>query len=261
MRPFRALAAAAAALLLMACGERRPRGVLWVTFDTTRADFLGCYGKASARTPNLDRLAAEGTLFQGAVTAVPITLPSHSTMCTGTYPILHGVRDNSFFRLPESRTTLAEVLRSRGFATGAAIGGFPLVRSSGIAQGFDFFDDHVTIGIEDYKGDRVPGPASARVYAWSTLGSATGAVVAGLWLLPSLRFAGVAAAASATSLAIAALAALGRRPRLWRWAAVAGGGLVAIPWVASRTPWHVLGSSVLTSVANADLAEDPLGAR
>lgn len=158
MRPSRALAAAAAALLLMACGERRPRSVLWVTFDTTRADFLGCYGKATARTPNLDRLAAEGTLFLDAVTAVPITLPSHSTMFTGTYPILHGVRDNSLFRLPESRTTLAEVLRSRGFATGAAIGGFPLVRSSGIAQGFDFFDDHITIGIEDYKGDRVPGP-------------------------------------------------------------------------------------------------------
>jgi arylsulfatase A-like enzyme/thioredoxin-like negative regulator of GroEL len=78
-------------------------------------------------------------------------------MFTGNYPLVHGVRDNSMFHLPDSQTTLAEVLRGRGFATGAAIGGFPLVRSSGIAQGFDFFDDHITIGLEDYKGERIKG--------------------------------------------------------------------------------------------------------
>jgi arylsulfatase A-like enzyme/Tfp pilus assembly protein PilF len=150
--------ALAAALMLAACSPRRPVNVLLVTFDTTRADFLGCYGKASARTPNLDRLAAEGTLFLNAMTAIPITLPSHSTIFTGTYPIAHGVRDNSLFRLPDSRTTLAEILKARGHATGAAIGGFPLVRSSGIAQGFDFYDDHVTIALEDYKGDPVERP-------------------------------------------------------------------------------------------------------
>ena len=155
--PSRWLVAAAAASVLVGCSQRRPRSVLWVTFDTTRADFLGCYGKKTARTPNLDRLAAEGTLFLEAVTPVPITLPSHSTMFTGTYPLVHGVRDNSIFRLPASRTTLAEVLRGHGFATGAAIGGFPLVRSSGIDQGFDFYDDHITIGLEDYKGDRIQG--------------------------------------------------------------------------------------------------------
>jgi arylsulfatase A-like enzyme/predicted Zn-dependent protease len=153
----RALAAVLAAALLAGCSPRRPRSVLWITLDTTRADFLGCYGKKTARTPNLDRLAAEGTLFLDAVVPVPITLPSHSTMFTGTYPLAHGVRDNSMFHLPESRTTLAEVLRQRGFATGAAIGGFPLVRRSGIAQGFDFFDDHITIGLEDYKGERIEG--------------------------------------------------------------------------------------------------------
>jgi arylsulfatase A-like enzyme len=149
-----------AALTLVGCSPRRPTSVLLVTFDTTRADFLGCYGKASARTPNLDRLAQEGTLFLNAMTAIPITLPSHSTIMTGTYPIVHGVRDNTLFHLPESRTTLAEVLKSHGFATGAAIGGFPLVKSTGIGQGFDFFDDHITIGMEDFKGDAVDRPRS-----------------------------------------------------------------------------------------------------
>jgi arylsulfatase A-like enzyme/Tfp pilus assembly protein PilF len=148
----------AAAAALTACSPRRPANVLFVTFDTTRADFIGCYGKTSARTPNLDKLAAEGTLFENAMTAIPITLPSHSTMMTGTYPIVHGVRDNTLFHLPASRTTLAEILKSRGFATGAAIGGFPLVKASGINQGFDFFDDHITIGMEDFKGEPVERP-------------------------------------------------------------------------------------------------------
>jgi arylsulfatase A-like enzyme/Flp pilus assembly protein TadD len=153
----RVLALCAMASLLGGCSPRRPKSVLWVTLDTTRADFLGCYGKETARTPNLDRLAAEGTLFEDAVVPVPITLPSHSTMFTGNYPLVHGVRDNSMFRLPDGQTTLAEVLREKGFATGAAVGGFPLTRTSGIAQGFDFFDDHITITMEDYKGDRIQG--------------------------------------------------------------------------------------------------------
>jgi arylsulfatase A-like enzyme/Tfp pilus assembly protein PilF len=68
------------------------------------------------------------------------------------------VRDNSLFHLPESRTTLAEILKAKGYATGAAIGGFPLVRASGIAQGFDFYEDHITITLEDYKGDPVERP-------------------------------------------------------------------------------------------------------
>ena len=51
-------------LLLSACEGRRPWNVLLVTLDTTRADFLGCYGKDSTQTPTLDRLAAQGFLFE-----------------------------------------------------------------------------------------------------------------------------------------------------------------------------------------------------
>jgi arylsulfatase A-like enzyme/Tfp pilus assembly protein PilF len=128
--------------------------LLVVTFDTTRADFLGCYGKTAARTPNVDRLAAEGFQFMKCYTAVPITLPSHSTIFTGTYPLAHGVRDNGLFTLPRERATLATRLKARGYSTGAAIGGFPLTREYGIDQGFDFFDDHITVGMEDFRGRR-----------------------------------------------------------------------------------------------------------
>ncbi len=145
-------------LALAACGREPKLNLLLVTFDTTRADFLGCYGKTSARTPNLDRLAAEGALFENCMTPVPITTPSHSTMFTGLYPLAHGVRDNGRFRLPAERTTLAEILKAEGYATGAAIGAFPLTRDWGLDQGFDFYDDHITVAAEDERGRRRQGP-------------------------------------------------------------------------------------------------------
>lgn len=143
-----------AALALSACRAERPWNLLVVTLDTTRADALGCYGNPAIRTPNLDRLAREGILFEHAITAVPITTPSHSTVFTGTYPLAHGVRDNGRFRLAGSASTLAEMLREHGFSTGAAVGAFPLTRNWGLDQGFDFYEDHVTVTSEDEAGHR-----------------------------------------------------------------------------------------------------------
>lgn len=149
-------AAALGLLLLASCAPARERpNLLVVTLDTTRADHLGCYGRLGARTDNLDRLAAEGTLFLSCSTAVPVTTPSHSTIFTGTYPLFHGVRDNGIFALPDAATTLAEMLKGQGYATGAAIGSFPLTRQFGIDQGFDSYDDHVTVSEEDFRGLRV----------------------------------------------------------------------------------------------------------
>ena len=142
----------------MACHRANDWNLLVVTLDTTRADALGCYGNREASTPRLDRLASEGVLFERALTAIPITTPSHSTIFTGTYPLAHGVRDNGRFRLAPSSLTLAEILKSAGFATGAAIGAFPLTRNWGLDQGFDFYDDHVTIASEDEAGRRIGPP-------------------------------------------------------------------------------------------------------
>ncbi len=150
------LLAAGAALAAAACAPGPRPNLLVVTLDTTRADRLGCYGCAAARTPTLDRLAAEGTLFESCLSAVPITTPSHSTIFTGTYPQAHGVRDNGRFRLPPAAVTLAEVLKGQGYVTGAAVGAFPLTREWGVDQGFDLYDDHVTVGQEDERGNRVP---------------------------------------------------------------------------------------------------------
>lgn len=118
-----------------------PKNLLIVTIDTLRADRVGAYGYAPARTPNLDRLANEGVRFEKAYTAVPLTLPAHSSLFTGTYPPFHGVRDNSGFVLAPSRTTLAEILRGQGFATGAAVGAYVLHSKFGLNQGFQFYED------------------------------------------------------------------------------------------------------------------------
>jgi arylsulfatase A-like enzyme/Tfp pilus assembly protein PilF len=116
------------------------QNVLLITIDTLRADALGSYGGA-ARTPNLDRLAADGVRFTFAHAHAVVTLPSHASILTGRYPFEHGVRDNAGFRLPESADTLAEAARAQGFATGAFVGAFPLDRQFGLAQGFDVYDD------------------------------------------------------------------------------------------------------------------------
>src|SRR5262245_22952245 len=72
-------------------GIHRPN-VLLVTLDTTRADHLGCYGYAPARTPTLDALARGGVQFMQASAVAPLTQPAHSSIMTGMYPTHHGVR-------------------------------------------------------------------------------------------------------------------------------------------------------------------------
>ncbi len=143
------------ALAALGCGPQPRWNVLLVTFDTTRADHLGCYGNARIHTPTVDGLAAQGVLFEHAYSPIPITLPSHSSLMTGKVPFAHGVRDNGLFRLGEEQTTLAEVLRAAGYRTAAAVGAFPLLGEMGIDQGFELYDDHLTTAYEDLYGERV----------------------------------------------------------------------------------------------------------
>jgi arylsulfatase A-like enzyme/Flp pilus assembly protein TadD len=122
--------------------SKAPRNLLLVSIDTLRADHLGCYGYAGAQTPRLDGLARSGLRFEKATTVVPLTLPAHSSLMTGTFPAWHGVRDNGGFYLGDEQVTLAKVLRDKGYRTGGFVGAFVLDRRWGIAQGFErFFDD------------------------------------------------------------------------------------------------------------------------
>jgi choline-sulfatase len=128
----------------------RPRNILLVTIDTLRADRVGAYGHTGASTPHLDRLAASGLRFLRATTVAPLTLPAHASLLTGTFPGWHGVRDNGGFYLGDEQTTLAEVLRERGFRTGGFVASFVLDRRWGTSQGFErFFDE---FDLDRFKG-------------------------------------------------------------------------------------------------------------
>ena len=119
----------------------RPQSVLLITMDTTRADYLGCFGRTTAQTPNIDRLAREGTVFTRCTASAPLTLPSHASILTGVYPYVHGARENGTGRLAGSNETLAETLKAAGFATQATIASFVLNQQFGIGQGFDVYHD------------------------------------------------------------------------------------------------------------------------
>ena len=115
--------------------------VLLVSVDTTRADHLACYGHPDAKTPNIDRFAREGTLFKNCISSAPLTLPSHSSMLTGSYPFVHGARDNGIFTLVDDNRTLAEIFKEAGAATHAEVAAIVLNRKYGLAQGFDSYGD------------------------------------------------------------------------------------------------------------------------
>lgn len=116
--------------------------VVVITIDTLRADHLGCYGYTKIRTPNIDAFAADNARFERAYTPVPVTLPAHTAIFTGTYPTLSGMHDFSGNKLNPKQPTLATVLRQQGYATGAVIGSAVLDSRFGLNQGFDFYYDH-----------------------------------------------------------------------------------------------------------------------
>jgi len=86
-----------------------------ISVDTLRADHVGCYQAARKITPHIDSIARNGTLFSQVSALVPLTLPSHVTLFTSTYPFANGVEDNG---VPfGAGTTLATILKNAGYRT------------------------------------------------------------------------------------------------------------------------------------------------
>jgi arylsulfatase A-like enzyme len=141
-------------LALSACGKARtaappvfPKApVILISVDTLRSDHLPFYGYAGVETPALSALRADSVLFERAFAHVPLTLPSHVSLFTGLLPGGHGVHDNAGYRLKEEVPTLAELLKKEGYRTGGAVSAFVLARTSGVARGFDFYEDGIEAG-------------------------------------------------------------------------------------------------------------------
>jgi arylsulfatase len=132
-----------AAIALAACAREAPARIhiVLITVDTLRADHLGSYGSDLGLTPNLDRLAQESSRFSAAFTPVPFTLGAVAAMLTGRHPIeldIHSNRDVLISGIPTLATTLSKV----GYRSGAVIANYVLRNASGVAAGFERFDDH-----------------------------------------------------------------------------------------------------------------------
>ena len=157
MTPARVLRIAMSATLLalgsilLACkadpAPARPgRSIIVISIDTLRADHLGCYGYFRDTSPNLDALAEQSVFFDLCLTPIATTLPAHTSLFTGVYPIEHGLLINfkrtvrPFVPVPALRS-FAQFAQERGYETAAFVSAVPVGSSTGIAAGFEVFDE------------------------------------------------------------------------------------------------------------------------
>lgn len=153
-----------------------------ITVDTLRADRIGCYGYSAVETPFMDFFASAGIKFERCLASTPLTLPSHTSLLTGTYPSFHGVRDNGGFLVPQEINTLGELFKQSGFETAAFVASYVLDSKWGLNQGFDFYFDRfdlsryktISLGNVQRRGDEVINEVllwleshkSNRFFAW-----------------------------------------------------------------------------------------------
>jgi arylsulfatase A-like enzyme/Flp pilus assembly protein TadD len=144
--------------------------VILITMDTLRADHVGCYGAKTVKTPALDALAADGVLFERAISQVPLTWPSHAAILTGTYPFQNGVQDFTGPPLAPQFRSVAQAFKQHGYATGAVVSAFVLDRSFGLIRGFDSYDDAFSAETFIQKDlglvDRKAGDSVAHAIDW-----------------------------------------------------------------------------------------------
>jgi N-acetylglucosamine-6-sulfatase len=128
-----------ASLPLLAAPDRP--NILFVLCDDLRPDALGCYGSAHVRTPNIDRIAAEGVRFQNAFCTTSLCSPSRASILSGLYAHTHGVTNN-FTEYPSDLASFPRQLQKAGYATGY-IGKWHMGENNDEPRpGFDWFVTH-----------------------------------------------------------------------------------------------------------------------
>ncbi|MFC1486003.1 sulfatase [Candidatus Latescibacterota bacterium] len=119
---------------------RRKPNIVFIVMDTARQDRFSCYGYPRETTPNIDRIAAEGTLFRRAIASSPWTVPTHASMFTGVYPSLHGSIGYTP-HLDGAYPLIAEILREAGYET-VGFSNNPFISETfGFTWGFEAFQE------------------------------------------------------------------------------------------------------------------------
>lgn len=152
MNPPVPLALCATSLLLMSCsgtGEKRALpNIVFILADDLGYGDLSCYGQQKFSTPNIDRLASQGMLFRQHYSGCTVSAPSRSSLMTGLHTGHTPIRGNKErdpegqWPLPSESVTIAEMLKSRGYSTGAfGKWGLGFIGTEGDpnSQGFDEF--------------------------------------------------------------------------------------------------------------------------
>lgn len=119
--------------------NKRPN-ILLIVMDSVRSSNLSCYGYYRATTPNIDRFAREAVLFEKAISEGCWTLPVHTSLFTGLYPLNHGLTISKS-ALPEHHPTLAQLLRENGYRTCCLTSNAYISPNTGLTQGFDVVEE------------------------------------------------------------------------------------------------------------------------
>lgn len=143
--------------------QLKEMNVFLITLDTLRVDYVSAYGQRKAQTPALDQVASEGVLFERCISQTPLTLPSHTSILSGTYPLYHQIRDNGGFLVPQNLLMVSELLQKQGINTAAFIAAYVLHSKWGINQGFDTYSDDfdltkyekISLGLVQKRADEV----------------------------------------------------------------------------------------------------------
>ncbi len=130
---------------------KKPFNVVLISLDTVRFDALGYTGNNLTYTPNIDDLAKKGVTFHQAVSTNSLTTPAHCSLFTGRNPTAHGVHTNGVYALSSSEQTLAEFLKEHGYFTAGFASAFPISRRFGMAQGFDLYNDQMSLLEQEKK--------------------------------------------------------------------------------------------------------------
>ena len=131
--------------------EKDRPNIILVSLDTLRAQNLSCYGYERDTSPFLDGLAAEGTLFEHAITPAATTAPAHMNVFTGLYPPTHGIRTGAESKAADV-TTIATTLRAAGYRTATFTENGFLIREKGSGDGFGSYVENAGDG-----KNRAPG--------------------------------------------------------------------------------------------------------